>query len=187
MRVLDLFRHDFEFSLIEELPPGRPVLYFPQESTRGGRDGVLVRVVGASDDWIGVFAFGDMSAGVNGIYTCPDATHLLVVSRGQGFYVSADQMRSRLVPLYPVLGVFAAPDAGLLIMHDFTCFVAYGCSGIAWQTPSLSWDGISSVELDGDVLRGSGWDAPKGKNVNFEIQLATGSFSGGSSSELPAK
>ena len=53
-------------------------------------------------------------------------------------------------------------------MHDFTRFVAYGDGGLAWETQDVSWDGISSVEVDGAVLRGTGW---KGKNVDFEIEL----------------
>ena len=189
IQVLDLFHHDFAFSPIDEIPAGGlPVWYFPEASRDGGRNGVLVDIVGASGEWIGMFAFGNVSpSGVSGIYSCPDKTRLLVVSRGQGFYVSADKVRSELVPLDPVMDVCAAPDAGLLIMHDFTRFVAYGDSGMAWETPCLSWDGISSVEVDGVVLRGAGWDEPTGKNADFEIQLATGSFSGGSSPELLAK
>ena len=174
LQVLDLFRHEFAFSPIEEMPPSLPVWYFPEGSTDGGRDGVLVDIVGASGEWIGIFAFGDV--GVSGIYSCPDKTRLLVVSRGQGFYVSADEVRSEAVPLEPVLDVCAARDAGLLIMHDFTRFVAYGDGGLAWETQDVSWDGISSVEVDGAVLRGTGW---KGKNVDFEIELATGVFGGG--------
>ncbi len=186
-RVFDLFHHEFLFSTVEELPSGGLVHYFPEGSTDGGRDGVLVDIVGASGEWTGIFAFGDCPSGITGVYSCPDRTRLLIVSRGQGFYLSPDRVKSELVPLDPVLDVCAAMDAGLLIMHDFTHFVAYGDVGIAWETPDLSWDGISSVELHGDVLRGKGWDAPTGKDVDFEIELATGSFRGGSSPELLRK
>ena len=184
--VFDLFEHDFSFSPIEEIHAGPPVWYFPEGSTRGGKDGVLVNIISARRNWIGVFAFGDMSPkGTSGIYSCPDKSRLLVVSRGQGVYVAADRPQdNEFVPLVPVMGVYPVPDACLVIMHDFTRFVAYGRDGLAWRTRSLSWDGIKSVEVNELTLRGTGWDAPKGEDVGFDIELTTGLFSGGSSPEL---
>jgi hypothetical protein len=187
--LVDLFEHDFECSPIEEISAGLPLWYFPGGSTVGGKDGVLVNIVSVTaGEWVGIFAFGDLSPnGVTGVYTCPDRGRLCVVSLGQGVYVAADEPPdNELVPLDPVMGVFPVPAANLLVMHDFVRFVAYDKDGICWKTPSLSWDGIRTVQVGESVLSGKGWDAPKGEEVEFEIELATGVFSGGSSPELLA-
>ena len=82
---------------------------------------------------------------------------------------------SEQVVLDPVMHIYPAPDAGLLVLAGFTHLAAYGSNGVAWQTRRVSWDGIESVRLNEDgQLVGLAWDAPKGKFVEFEVELLTG-------------
>ena len=59
---------------------------------------------------------------------------------------------AELVPLTPVLGVLPVPSEGLLTFYDFTRLVALGVGGVAWRTPSPSWDGLEEVRAIGGVI-----------------------------------
>jgi len=186
-RFAERFATDSDFEVVEHLDQSLPTHYFPEPGPGIGRDGLLVRFSGHSRrDWLGMFAAGDISPnGVSGVFTCPDANRLCVVSSGLATYVCPnDPGIWETVPLEPVMGVHSALPAGVLVLHDFTRFVAYGESGLLWQTPSLSWDGINSLSVKGENLEGFGWDAPSGAMVAFQVRLSDGYHVGGASPEL---
>ena len=179
---IDQFESNLSCAILDELPVGSPVRYFPGGSSIGGNDGLLVQIFSPlTGAWIGMFAFGDVSRrALSGVYTCPNRSRLCVVSAGQGIYVSSDDPSiSEVIPVFPIEGVYPVPSSGLLILHDHTRFVAYGIDGIEWETPSLSWDGIGSVRICDSTLKGKGWDSPSDHEIEFEISLHDGSCKGG--------
>lgn len=175
----------YHFEVLEELPSRRVRrFYFPGGHERGGRDGVLVHVVPPSgDEWIGVFAFGDVSPkGVSSVHTCPRSSQLCVVARGQGYFTCVENpAEHEQLSLLPVLRVIPVPSRGLIVFHDFTRFVAYGQNGIAWKTPSISWDGLAVERTTGRSIQGKAWDAASGRDVEFELDLEDGKYQGGAS------
>ena len=186
------FPHNYEAELLQEFP-GFPSagtaqrFYFPGGVEAGGRDGLIVRVVPElGNAWVGIFAFGKESRrGVSGLYTCPQSDWICVVASGQGYWVNVhDPTDTELVPLTPILGVLPVPSEGLLAFYDFTRLIALGVGGVAWKTPSLSWDGLEEVRAIGGVICGKAWDSPREQWVAFEVELDSGSYCGGSSPEL---
>src|SRR2546425_2622421 len=86
------FPHSYECKRLKETSRSAlPHYYFPGASTQGGRDGLLVEVRPEhSQPWLGTFAFGQVTPnGVSGIFTTPDPQRLCVVSKGEGYLVSA--------------------------------------------------------------------------------------------------
>ena len=186
--VIDHFHHDYEISVIREMPPSLPVWYYPGASQSGGKDGLLVRIASPkSGKWLAMFAAEAGYPGqVNAVYTCPDPSRLCAVSAGVGVYLSTeDPVSHEVVPLDPILAVFAVPALGRLVLHDFTRIAAYGPKGLAWQTPDLSWDGIGEVRIEGGTIRGCGWNAPIDQSAPFEIDLDSGRCTGGASPSHP--
>ena len=182
------FPHDYKAEFLAELPivPARR-WYYPGGTEAGGANGLIVRVSATDGEpWIGIFAFGRVSrSGVSGLYTSPRSGWMCVVSLGQGYLVNASDPRAtETVHLTPVLGVLPAPSRNLLVFHDFTRLAAVGEAGVAWETPSLSWDGLSEVRVAGETVSGEGWDAPHDQWVSFEVALDSGRHRGGSSPEL---
>jgi hypothetical protein len=57
--------------------------------------------------------------------------------------------------------------------------VAWGREGLAWQTARLSWEGIRVTSVEGDVLRGFGWNLMTDEEVGFSVDLRTGAHAGG--------
>jgi hypothetical protein len=68
---------------------------------------------------------------------------------------------------------------GLLVFVGFHALVAWGADGLAWQTARLSWEGIRVAGVEGDALRGFGWDMRTDREVEFSVDLRTGAHTGG--------
>lgn len=182
------FPADYDCEVLEELPNrSSPRWYFPGGTAVGGRAGLIVRVQpNLGDEWVGVFAFGDVSMrGVSAVLSMPGPRQLCVVSRGAGYIVDAASAREiEEISMTPILGIMPVPAKALLLMHDYSRVRAYGRDGLAWSTPAISWDGIEIQEVTDTALRGTGWDSPNNKHVPFAIDLATGGHEGGASPEL---
>jgi hypothetical protein len=182
------FPADYHCEVLDELPNrASPRWYFPGGTQVGGRAGLIVGVQPAlGDEWVGVFAFGDVSRrGVNAVLSMPNPQQVCVISRGEGYIVDAVSAREiEAISMIPILGVVPAPAKALWLMHDFSRVRAYGRDGLVWSTPALSWDGIEILEVTDTELRGTAWDSPNHKHVPFAIDLATGAYEGGASPEL---
>ena len=115
-----------------------------------------------------------------GIFSCPDPREMCAVAGGYAYIVdSASPERSMHIPLKPVVEVRALVEHGLLIFIGFHAIVAWGREGLAWQTARLSWEGIRVEALEGDTLRGFGWNLMSDKEVEFSVDLRTGAHAGG--------
>ena len=66
------------------------------------------------------------------------------------------------------------PHLSQLVFIGFRTISAWGEQGLLWETEPLSSDSISTIEISGEELRGSGWDALAGKEAVFSVDLATG-------------
>jgi hypothetical protein len=178
----------YDCEVLDELPNrASPRWYFPGGTQLGGRSGLIVGIQpDVGDEWVGVFAFGDVSMrGVNAVLSMPNSRQLCVVSRGAGYIVDAVSAREiEAISMTPIFAVVPVPAKALVLMHDFSRVRAYGRDGLAWSTPAISWDGIEILEVTDTALRGTAWDSPNNKHVPFAIDLATGSHEGGASPEL---
>lgn len=175
---------------MKDLPPSKSDLrhfYFPGASSTGGREGILVKVSpqGAAP-WLGTFAFGHESPQtLTGIFSCPNANQICVVSSGSGFLVDATNPVNFIqVKSCPIVDVRAALSRQLLVFVDFTSISAYDSKGLAWRTKDLSWDGLTITLLTSESIEGLAWDAPLDRQVKVTINLSNGAFVGGSSPSL---
>ena len=87
--------------------------------------------------------------------------------------------RSTHVALKPVAEVLVLAAHGLLVFVGFHALVAWGVDGMAWRTARLSWEGVRVSGVEGDALRGFGWDMRTDREVEFSIDLKTGAHTGG--------
>ena len=62
----------------------------------------------------------------------------------------------------------------LLLFVGHVSILAWGAEGEAWESPRLSWEGITHLRIDGNLLRGDGWDMRTDKDLPFVLDLATG-------------
>jgi hypothetical protein len=173
------FTHNFECNQVE----GRPGVltehyYYPDASTEGGRDGLVVQVSPrVRDPWIGTFAFGTVSPKAkNGLYSWPDPQIVCVVSKGQAYLVRVDEPTSyKVLNVDPVLDVIPIGAKNIVVFANYTELFSYGKSGPVWVSDRLSWDGIKITRVSDDYIEGEVWDPSVEANVAFKVDLSNGS------------
>jgi len=175
------FSHEYEVEVLNELPFGKNVYYYPGASTQGGKDGVIIEITPLhGESWIGVFAFGDITPkGLSGVYSLPNADKLCVVSRGAGYFVSAknptdwDKIKS-----IPVVDVRSVLSQGISLFANYTELIAYDSSGVKWKTERLAFDSFKIIALNDNHLKGEYYDIRSESKETFEVNLATGEHTG---------
>jgi len=119
------------------------------------------------------------SAVPTGLWSCPHPDELCAVSGGYAFVVSTlDPGRFTQIAFRPVLEVRPLPDHNLLLFTGHYALLAWGASGLAWQTERLSSEGLRITEIRGHELFGFGWDLLTDREVPFVVDLETGRHSG---------
>jgi hypothetical protein len=171
------FDHDYEVELLRETVPqvGIRTWFYPGASTKGGRDGVLLRITPTEGTpWIGCFARGNFGgSAVSQVMSCPNPRELCVLSLGAGYFVNVqDPSNWKNVRAIPVCNALAVLDRHLLVFSDFTKLVAYGSNGPAWETGGISADGIRILGIRNACLDLISWDAAK--QTEFEVSVSLG-------------
>jgi hypothetical protein len=128
-----------------------------------------------ADAWTGKFQGGYPSpSAVTTVRTGPRPDLLLVVNRGSGFLVPVDDPDSAIeLQLSPVVGVAVSPEENTLVAADFTHLAGFGPEGRRWIA-EVSWDGVELDGIEGGVVHGRGWDAPRGRKTDFAVDIRNG-------------
>lgn len=185
MRFDFSFPKNYEVRVLDSAPPVHPVeklYHYPVELEEGDRNGVYVRVVPPQGPaWTGFFVQGfDSNQVLSAICSCPDADSLCVIAGGYAYVVKANDPQQWFhIEQRPVVELLVLARQHLILFAGFTSITALGREGVAWTTERLSWEGVRIAGAEGDILRGMGWDAPKDTEVPFEVDLKTGSHTGG--------
>ena len=178
------FPHLYECTQLDEMPGiASPAhYYYPGATTKGGNDGILVRVRPERGElWLGTFAFGKIAPkGVSGIFTTPDPKKFCVVAGGEGYFVSANApLAWEAVQATPILDIRPIPAQTIIVFAEFTRLVAYGASGLMWKTKRVSWDNLKITEVTDAFIRGEFFDVRSKATASFVVDVATGGHEGG--------
>ncbi len=115
-----------------------------------------------------------------GVYGSPNPDELCAAAGGYAYIVDTLAPGTcTLVGLKPVVSVIESEANGLLLFVGFHAIHAWGREGPAWQTARLSWEGISVIELTLTELVGFGWNLKTDREMEFRVDLQTGSHTGG--------
>ena len=125
-------------------------------------------------------ALGYAGAGVvTGVWAAPEEEVLLAIAGGYAYRVDTTAPElSSLLPLRPVVAVHPAAAADALVLVGF--HAAYVLQPHeAWQSPRISWEGVTVTGVDGEILRGLGWDMRTDRELPFALDLRTRTLQGG--------
>ena len=181
------FPHTWQANVLPGPPMIAPARHFVLPQAVPGEEDALAR--GAL--WIevtpstgGTFllqcALGFAGAGVaTGIWATPEPDVVLAVAGGYAYRVdAAAPERSSLLPLRPVVSLHPVPAADALVLVGFhSLYVLQG--GEAWQSPRISWEGITITGVEGEVLLGTGWHMQSDREMPFALHLSTRTLEGG--------
>ncbi len=113
-----------------------------------------------------------------GIFACPHPDELCAVAGGYAYLIDTlHPERCTLLTLKPVIAVTKSNN--LLLFSGFHIIQAWGHAGLAWETKRLSWEGIRVAEITATEIVGFGWNLQTDKEVEFRVDLRTGSHTGG--------
>ena len=152
---------------------------------------------GSGQPFLATCALGFRDPAVpTGIWSMPHPDCLCAVSGGYAYLI--DTMRPEqftMLRYRPVLDVLPyAPDSfrrlpenlrsaaekqhslsdGLLLFVSHHSAMAWGRDGEVWESDRLSWEGITNLRIEGNLLRGEGWDLTTDKDLPFALDLETG-------------
>lgn len=183
----NVFGSSFEAAVKEEPSFGIVEYCYPGAIRNGWVKGIGLEIFPiGGEPWFATFADGKLSPnGATGVIDLPDHKRILVVSKGTAYLVDAinpnqwDQLE-----ISPVMGFEPVVELGLVLLWDFTRFVALGDHGILWKTPSVSWDGISAVKVQNGQAQAVVWNAATQLNETVVVDLKTGKINGGASPDL---
>lgn len=124
--------------------------------------------------------FAEIGA-LRGVWSCPEPREMCAIAGGYAYIIDTQAPEtSTHVNLRPVVEVHASLSHRLLLFVGFHAVAAWGADGLAWQTPRLTWEGLTNTGLSEDKIHGQAWDMPRDREVPFEVDLRTGKHTGGS-------
>ena len=177
---------DFTFarSWQAEILPSRPAILparhfvYPhdvEEVERGALE-VMVRPDAPNAPFHATCALGFRDAAVpSGIWSAPNPLEICAVSGGYAYIIDTKAPEQfTMLPYRPTLHVIPAPAAGLLLFVSHRTILGWSAQGEAWQSPKLSDEGITALELEGNNLRGIGWNMITDKETPFSLDLKNG-------------
>jgi hypothetical protein len=121
-----------------------------------------------------------------GVFACPNPQEMCAVAGGYAYVIdTVHPQRCTHIALKPVVEVRTSVANGLLLFIGFHTIVAWGRSGLAWESGRLSWEGVRITSIDGNGLHGMGWNLLTDREVAFSIDLITGQHQGGGFAQPP--
>jgi len=182
MDIDKTFIHTYDIQILDEMKTGHEIYYYPEASTQGGKDGIIVQVGSTQGQtWIGVFAFGNITRnGFSGVFTTPHQSKLCVVANGTGYFVDANNPKDwEEIKLVPITDVKISESQNIIVFADYTKLIAYDSNGIKWKTKQLAWEKLKITECSNTYIKGEYYDIRSEGMEVFEVNLLTGTSTGG--------
>ncbi|SFS20799.1 hypothetical protein SAMN05421771_3842 [Granulicella pectinivorans] len=184
---LDQYPHTWTVQLLSGPPliaPSRQYTYpmsiaGEEDALARGALYLLVRPAPGEPAFLATCALGYRDPSMpTGVYATPNPSQLCAVAGGYAYLIDpTNPTQSTHIDQRPVTAVLPTQD--LLLFAGFHTIQAWGNAGLAWTTQRLTWDGITLGEATNGVLHGTGWNMRTDKEVPFEIDLKTGTHTGG--------
>ena len=174
------FTHDWRVEIL----PARPLILprrhftYPREAEEVERGALelLIDPGEGTEPFLATCALGFADPIVpTGAWSAPNPNEICAVSGGYAYLIdTAAPERFAMVPYRPVLQVRAVERLALLLFVGHRSILAWGKSGRAWESPRLSDEGLTVSSIEGETLRGLGWQMMTDKEAPFALDLKTG-------------
>jgi hypothetical protein len=186
------FAHNWSVELLKSPPLIAPAHQFIYPQQIAGEEDALARGAlqllvrpASGGTFLATCALGFTNPAMpTGVFPCPNPQELCAVAGGYAYIIdTAHPDRCAHLPLKPVVEVRTLVANGLLLFVGFHSILAWGRDGLAWESARLSWEGVRVTSIDGNTLRGLGWNLLTDREVAFSLDLLTGQHQGGGFSQ----
>ena len=115
----------------------------------------------------------------HGIWSMPHRDQLLAIAGGYAYAIDTRHPEdSVLLHMRPVVKAFTAIHAEALVLTGFHTLCVLTAGGL-WESPRLSWEGVTIERIEGELLHGSGWHMRTDRELPFTVNLRTREVLGG--------
>jgi hypothetical protein len=179
------FAHDWQAQILTRRPlilPSRQFVYPVQvDEVELGALEILVRPGDGATPYLATCALGFADPVVpTGVWACPHPQWICGVAGGYAYMIdTTNPARWEQVEYRPVTAVTPIAGQQLLVFSGFHSLLAWGSEGLKWKTERLSWDGVRITDVKDQTLHGLGWDLKSDRELEFEVDLASGKHRGG--------
>lgn len=159
------------------LPPRHFVYPRKAEEVERGALEVMVRPSGAGTrPFLATCALGFRDAAApTGIWSAPNPEEMCAAAGGYVYLIDTTAPeRFTMIEFRPVMKILPAVEAGLLLFVGHRSILAWGREGQAWESETLSDEGVTILGVQGGVLRGTGWEMRTDKETTFALELRGG-------------
>lgn len=167
------------FRILPGLPTEGPFAEpFPASGKGAHREGFVVEFFdGSGGSWVGNFQSGLSSC--EKVFDTFGNDRIIVISGGDGYIVDPENRKAVAEFGGQIEWCFELRDPARFVYANGLWFEARDRSGVIWRSKRISWDGMSELVHEGGTVRGLAW-SPYENLQHFELNLADGTFSGGS-------
>ena len=146
------------------------------------REGFVVEFFPSKNraSWVGNFQRGLNS--FDEVLEHPNGSSVIVVAGGAGYVIDIENRKLTNIFGGMIETVIRVPEKNIVIFGTCLDFEAVGASGLKWQSRRISWDGIRSLKLEDDVLKGEAWNLDD-VWIPFSLNVNTGEHEGGANVE----
>jgi hypothetical protein len=182
------FAQDWSAEVLKTPPliaPARQFIYpqqIPGEEDALARGALQLMVRPASGGtFLATCALGFTNPAMpTGVFACPNPREMCAVAGGYAYVIDTTQPEHCThIALKPIVEVRSLIENELLLFVGFQSMVAWGRTGLAWESGRLSWEGVRITSVDSAVLHGTGWNLLTDREVPFSLDLLTGQHEGG--------
>jgi hypothetical protein len=185
------FAHRWRAEILAARPPILPARHFiyPQAVEEVEKGALEVQVFPAppsqdsstkhlldAQSFLATCALGFRDPSVpTGVWSCPCPEEICMVAGGYAYVVDTRAPeRFSMLEMRPVLTVHAALEAGILLFVGHRTILGWGATGLAWESTPLSDEGLTVTGIEGNLLRGQGWQMLTDREFPFALDLETG-------------
>lgn len=119
------------------------------------------------------------SAVATAVWATPHPDHLLAVAGGYAYRIDTnDPERTEFLPMRPVVEILPSEEARALVLLGFHHALVLTADDV-WQSPKLTWEGVTEVQVEGELVHGKGWHMPTDQERPFSLNLRTRELTGG--------
>jgi hypothetical protein len=184
VQLNDVFSADYSVDVVYDIGTSRRNLYRIPDSP-SPKDGIQIEIApDVAERWRAIIEFG--SGDLTELWTTPNPTTLLVVSRGAAYLVNA-KMPGEFTDLDVrcARSVIPSKSLALLVVVEREGLTAVGRSGIEWVNYEITGDDLRDVSLAGNSITGLAWDPPEEMYKGFSADLRSGKHVGGREELFP--
>lgn len=179
-RIELAFPHRWQTELLAARPLILPPRHFTypgnvEEAERGALE-LLIQPEADAQPLLATCALGFRDASLpTGLWSTPNPQEICAVAGGYAYLIDTRAPeRFTMLPFRPVFAVLPAVEQRLLLFASSRTVLAWGVSGLAWESPKLSDEGLTQLDLRGDALHGLGWNMQSDAETPFALDLASG-------------